>query len=297
MRRHVLRQVWLVLLVLSLPLGAQTFVLDVTPRTTPFGSQSQTMALPDQLPHSMPSRGQGTIAYAWLAAPTARYAHGVLGDSLEAARLAVRTRQGHDIGFDLPSHRVFEDLTVRLVDLDADGTEEMVVVESDRTLGASLAVYGLDANRIAARARSPFIGVANRWLNPVGAGDFDGDGRLELALVRTPHIGGVLEIYRFLEPNLQRLASRTGYSTHAIGSTELALAAVIVGSKRDLILLPDQDRSQLVLVGLRDAKITELARTQLAGRVVSALHATGARTFAFRATDGRSYQVQVRARY
>jgi hypothetical protein len=35
-----------------------------------------------------------------------------------------------------------------------------------------------------------------RRLNPVGFGDFDGDGAMEVAYVQTPHIGGILIVMR-----------------------------------------------------------------------------------------------------
>lgn len=64
----------------------------------------------DQLPNSLIARGTRDIAAAWLAQPTERYRHGVLGDSLEAARMVVETREGKQLHLDLPEHRVFEDL-------------------------------------------------------------------------------------------------------------------------------------------------------------------------------------------
>ena len=47
--------------------------------------------LPDQLPMSRTSAGSNDIKIAWLAKPTARYQHAVLGDGLEAAQLLRRT--------------------------------------------------------------------------------------------------------------------------------------------------------------------------------------------------------------
>ena len=104
------------------------------------------------MPHSRVARGERDIAAAWFAGATDRYAHGVLGDAIEAARLMVETRAGRRLQFELPAHRVFEDLEPRLADLDGDGRDEIIVVESDINLGASLAVYALAGDRLVKRA-------------------------------------------------------------------------------------------------------------------------------------------------
>lgn len=133
----------------------------------------------DQIPHSHLAQGSKDIAGTWLALATNRYPHGVLGDALEASRLSVESRQGKILILDLPPNRVFEDLHPRLIDLDGDGRDEIIVVESDMGLGASLAVYGIVEGRLAKRSETPFLGRSNRWLNPLGAGDFNGDGKLD----------------------------------------------------------------------------------------------------------------------
>ena len=178
---------------------------------------------PDQLPHSRVARGNRNIIAAWFAGPTDRYRHGVLGDELEASRLEVETDDGKQLHVDLPPARVFEDLEPRLADLTGDNNDELIVVESDTKSGASLTVYGIVTDRLVRVAATPFLGQPNRWLNPLGAGDFDGDGRPDIALVATPHIGGLLRLYRFKDGTLSLFAEYSGVSTHRIGSTELGL--------------------------------------------------------------------------
>ncbi len=106
-------------------------------------------------------------------APTDRYPHGVLGDELEWGALILELDSGTRV-LRLPANRVFEDTAPRLVDLEGDGAPEVVVVESDASAGARLAVY--DADGLV--AATPFIGTRFRWLAPVGAADLDGDGRV-----------------------------------------------------------------------------------------------------------------------
>jgi len=205
----------------------------------------------DIIPHSVFAKGTLDIKAAWLADPTDRYDHGVLGDAIEAAALKVDTGAGAILSYQLPDQSVFEDLTPRLGDVDGDGRDEVLVVRSTAGSGAAVVVLGVRDGRLRLIAESPAIGHARRWLNPVGASDFDGDGRKEIAVVQTPHIGGVLIVYRLEGARLVEVARESGYSTHASGSTVLHMAAVLDldGDGVDDILLPDQSRCGLSGIG------------------------------------------------
>ncbi len=253
---------------------------------------SSVSLLNDQIPHSKIAMGEGVISKAYLASPTRRYDHGVLGDGVEAASLTVILNDGKELRYDLPDSRVFEDLEPRLVDLDGESPEEIVVVETDSKLGASLAVYGLREGKLEKLAATPFIGRAYRWLNPVGAGDFNGDAVMDLALVSTPHIGGVLKLYSYTPPNLTSFAQMSGVSTHSIGSTELGMGRVVEGEKKDLILAPSQFHNKLLLLEWVDGKIVERARVGLPSDVVSALELVGDHQWRFRVKGGDWYRVK-----
>ena len=248
---------------------------------------------PDQLPHSRVARGAADIAAAWLAGPTARYPHGVLGDRIEAARLVVDTHTGQRIHIELPPTRVFEDLEPRIVDLDGDGREEILVVESDAALGAALAVYGIVDGQLARIAATPFIGQANRWLNPLGTGDFSGDGRIDIALVATPHIGGILRLYRYAPPRLELFAEYRGVSTHAIGSTELGLGQVVAAQPRQRLLAPDQRQRTLLLLEWTLDGWERIQAIPLPGRIVSSLVPSGDGRWRFGIDDGRHFEIRV----
>lgn len=247
----------------------------------------------DLLPHSEPTAGTQDIARAWLADPTGRYPHGVLGDRLEAGTLVAETRDGDELRFELPEHRVFEDLEVRLVDLDGDGRDEMLVVESDVELGAALAIFGIVDERIERLAATAFIGQRNRWLNPLGVGDFDGDGRLDVALVATPHIGGILRLYRFEAHQPTLFAEYRGVSTHAIGMAELGLGSVVRGAPRDRILIPEQALNAFQLLEWTPEGWQVLARTVIPGRMNSSLRAVGDDRWQFDLTDGRTLELEL----
>lgn len=248
---------------------------------------------PEQLPGSRIARGDGNIAAAWLAGPTPRYAHGVLGDRVEASRLAVETKTGKTLDYVLPESRVFEDLMPRLVDLNGDGEDEVLVVETDSDAGASLAVYGVAGDRIVQISKTPFLGQAYRWLNPLGVGDFDADGRLDIALVATPHIGGRLRLYRNTTPTLTQFAETTGVSTHSIGSRELGLGRIVRNPEGDRFLLPNQSHRSLLLLEWTPGGIKELARQALPAPIVTSLQPTGGNRWRFRTNDGRHLEVRV----
>lgn len=248
---------------------------------------------PDQLPHSRIAHGAADIAAAWLAGPTARYPHGVLGDRLEAARLVVDIRTGQRIHVELPPARVFEDLEPRIVDLDGDGREEVLVVESDAALGAALAVYGVVDGQLARIAATPFIGQANRWLNPLGTGDFSGDGRMDIALVATPHIGGILRLYRYTPPGLELFAEYRGVSTHAIGSTELGLGQVVAAQPRHRLLVPDQRQRTLLLLEWSPEGWERLQAIPLPGRIVSSLVPAGDGRWRIGIDGGRHFEIRI----
>jgi hypothetical protein len=218
---------------------------------------------PQPIPHGTVAQGTRDIAAAWLAEPTRRYGHGVLGDDIEAAAIRAQSRDGTRYSLRLEDDSVFEDLTPRLADIDDDGRDEVWTVRSDALAGARLEAYSLVDGALRRRFATPPIGSGYRWLNPVGIDDFDGDGHREAAYVQTPHIGGILIIVRAHGPRLTEVARRRGYSNHAIGSTRLDLAA-IADLDRDggaEIVLPDQGRTRLAAVSLVDGVLVERWRS------------------------------------
>lgn len=186
------------------------------------------------------------------------------------------------------------DLQPRLEDLDGDNKDEILVVESHVNLGASLAIYGIVERHVTRRAMTLFLGRANRWLNPVGAGDFDADGRLDIAIVVTPHIGGILRLYHFTEPTLSQFAEVAGISTHQIGSTEPGLGQVVtLGNDRDGLLLPGQSRRALILFQWSRNGMRELARTNLPAPISSSLIPVSVNRWRFSLDDGRHMEIRL----
>lgn len=166
--------------------------------------------------------------------PTARYGHGVLGDTPEWSRLAVEG--GPSVV--LPEDRVFEDLAPRIVDVGGNGTPEFVTVESSATGGAQLAVYGVDRGSLVKIAATPEIGARYRWLAPAAWRDLDGDGAVDLVYVDRPHLAGVLRVWSFAAGGLYEVDAVEGLSNHRIGVAAIASAVRDCGEGPEIVM-PD----------------------------------------------------------
>lgn len=194
---------------------------------------------------------RGDIARVWYVNPTKRYRHAILGDGTEAGGLRVVLRNGDPINLILPKSQVFEDRTPRLMDLDGDGTNEVITLLSSSTKGAAIAVYGVRNGQLLQLSRTPFVGRANRWRNIAGMADYNGDGFTEIAEVITPHIGGKLKFWTWRKGQLQSAASTKFFSNHAIGSREQRLSATadFDGDGHPDLAVPGGNRRSLHLIG------------------------------------------------
>ncbi len=238
------------------PAGNACPAVQATPNTPPPQAARR-------LQDSQVARGDHNIAWAWLGSPTQRYPHKGLGSITHAGSLHALVRLGkgahpgpldaglREVTLALPLNRVFEDRVPRLVDLDGDGKDEVLLIESDALKGSALVVFGVRSGKAGAIdlheiARSPHTGSTFRWLNPAGVADFDGDGQLDIASVITPHIGGVLTLYHYRPPLLVPFATTMDVSNHKMGELEQSLAAVVtLPGLRPAIIVPDMTLSAL----------------------------------------------------
>ncbi len=152
------------------------------------------------------------------------YGHDILGETPEWSRLIVTlgpkgraAGKGAALAFSTPRGHLYEDIAPHLADLDGDGRPEVIAVETNHRRGARLLALFLNGRS----AGTPYIGEPRRWLAPIGAADFDGDGRDEFAYVETPHLGKTLRIVRLDANRLRIQATVSGLTNHRIGDAFL----------------------------------------------------------------------------
>lgn len=228
------------------------------------------------LPHGRVAVGTRDIARAWLSDPTPRYDHGVLGDKIEAGSLTIETRDGKMQTVRLKDDAVFEDLTPRLADLDGDGHDEIVLVKSYLKRGSALAVIGRREGKYTIIAETPPIGAPHRWLNPAGIADFNGDGKIDIALVRMPHVDGQLEVWTWSEKRLVKSGEIADTTNHIAGSRalEMTVVADFDGDRIPDLAIPSFDRTRLRLISFVP-EAHEIANIALPAKAVTNLARVG----------------------
>lgn len=205
-------------------------------------------ALPDG---RVATAASGDIRRAWFGRPTTRYAHGVLGDAVEAGSLVAQRADGSTVEVVLPDAQVFEDITPRLYDFGGDGRNEIVVIRASKTGGGAVVVYAIDdAGELAIVAESAENGRPNRWLNIAGIRNDT------VYFVRTPHIGGRLATLAIKNGKVTAKDDiMSDLTNHLIGSRELGLSAFFDGGAGEDLFIPAQSRTTLRAIGGKYADI------------------------------------------
>ena len=219
------------------------------------------------MPAHLPDGHQPWPVRAEFVAPTDRYPHGILGRIPGWGGLVIDLQlcgacdhSMRQVRIDLPENRVFEDIAPRLWDITGDGRPEIVAVESDAEQGARLTVWeartGEDnALVVSLLAATPFIGTRFRWLAPVEAADFTGDGVAEIAYVETPHRARILRLVTLRGNRLEEIAHLEGVTNHAIGEERIHGGIRICHGQPEIIA-QSADRSDVLIVRLEDGQLS-----------------------------------------
>ena len=205
----------------------------------------------------------------FLSDPTEDYPHGVLGDTLEATTITLVEPKidPHVIReIQIDPGDVIEGIAPIWVDLDGDGEREIIVTQSNADTGARIVVYREDGSLFA--SGEP-IGQGFRWRHQLAVGQFIEGGSQEIAVIRTPHIGGVIEIYALEGNRLEIKAVLSGYSSHQIGSRNLdsALAADLNGDGQIEIIAPDQSQTTLAGIQTMDDALQVVWEAPIGGKL------------------------------
>jgi hypothetical protein len=183
------------------------------------------------------------------------YAHCILGDCLEWDTLEVvvekddgslETRQ-----FQAGSGFVFEYVRPDFMDIDGDGRFEVAVVLTSTTLGGALAIYGPDG----LIAKTPHIGRSNRWLAPIGAADFDRDGRVEIAFIDRPHLAKTLRVFEWTGSELVLQTEIGGLTNHRIGEDFISSGVRDCGAGPQMVTA-DADWSDIMVTSYDGGWVT-----------------------------------------
>lgn len=205
--------------------------------------------------------------------PTDRYPHAVLGDAIEAGGFAlIQTDPEIKVAahFLIPESQVVEGIMPLWADWNGDGEREILLTLSDSNQGAQFVLFAEDGTQL---ATGPAIGQGNRWRHQIAIAPFGPGGEMELTAVRTPHIGGVVEFYRWQGNELMLVAELPGYTSHVIGSRNLdmAMAGDFDGDGRIELLLPTTDRTQLGGIQRTDEGATAVYHLDIGGELASNL--------------------------
>jgi hypothetical protein len=240
----------------------------------------------------------GLIAL-YTGATNQRYVHGVLGDDFEAASLVILNVSETEFGIvaqiDLEGEDVFEGIAPFWADINADGTEDLVTTMSNST-GTWIRVFPFDGTQFSETViDSPSTGQANRWRHQLAFGAFGPAGENELVAVRTPHLGGIIEFFRYNpETNtLDLIIEQAGYTSHVIGNInmDMVVGGDFNGDGQLEMILLSQDRTRVISVQHTTEGVREMWALPAGSRIVTNMSAVtmpdGSLALAYGTEDGR----------
>lgn len=209
-----------------------------------------------------------------LTGETTEYPHGILGDKIESTGFEVYKKNRLIGRYRLPENRVFETLRPTIADISPKNPgPEIILTSSSGSEGARVDVFSLEGRLIGSSAA---IGRGFRWLHVLGVAPFGADGTNKLAIVRTPHINGILDILEWKSGALVSVASLSRVSTHQIGSDNLNMALLFnADAEPDAeLLIPTADFRTLLLIKLKGTELRVLKSFELPAPLKTNLYIT-----------------------
>jgi len=191
----------------------------------------------------------------------------VIGDALEGNALSVLSWNSETNQVEFQSQTtldqenadnggadtVFEGLGPMWADINDDGHDDLVTTVSNSNVGARLRIYQTDGLEILAQA--PPIGTGGRWLHQLAVGQLGPNGETEIVEIRLPHVGGVVQYYRYINEDnigeLKMVASTSAYTSHDIRTRNFDRAVVADFNGDGIPELAVQNQAKDALMGLQ----------------------------------------------
>lgn len=228
-------------------------------------------------------------SYVVLTGRTSKYPHAILGDAIESTGFEVYSGNKLVGKHELSNNRVYETLRATVADIVPENPgKEIILTSSNELNGSRVELYKQTGDLLGA---SVSIGQGYRWLHILGAATFDNSSINYLAMVKTPHIGGKLELLTWNGESLVAAANYTYVSTHRIGSKNLNMAMLInadtsIGAE---IILPTIDFRSLIFIKYTENRLVEINRFDLPEELLTNLYFDNADSPSiwFALSDGR----------
>ncbi len=216
-------------------------------------------ALPDAQPVWV--EGPRRTALAVLTGPTGRYAHGVLGDGVEAEALTLFDPATLEA---VAAYRPEPPAVLEQLRTLPAGPGRVLVTRSRPGAGAGPVLLAWSQAGLEPVAEGQPLGRAYRWLNAFAATS------KRAYAVLTPHLGGPLAVYDLPELHERRYA--LGVTAHVLGSRNLDLAVRLGrGTAGDVLVLAGFGAPELVVVDCDGKACSVRRRVELPERIASNL--------------------------
>lgn len=203
--------------------------------------------------------------YVILTGNSESYPHGILGDNIESTGFQIYRNHKLIVEYKLPKERVFETLRPLIADIITDHSGvEIILTSSDINNGSRVDIFSLNGELLTS---SEPIGRGFRWLHILGVMTLNKSKKPYLSIVKTPHIGGVLELLSWNGKKLITDTSLKNVSTHKIGSDNLNMALLLShkDNKDSLIIVPAMDYRTLLFIIFKESGLEVIKKVELPG--------------------------------